>query len=98
MVAALDSRTNKIVWKKEYRPGHPSGATVTAGGLMFQSAPDGNLEAHDAKTGNVLWQFQTGAAGGPVITYELDGEQYVASVSAANVWAFKLGGTVPPAS
>jgi PQQ-dependent dehydrogenase (methanol/ethanol family) len=98
VLAAIDSRTNKIVWKKEYRPGRPSGATVTAGGLLFQSAPDGNVEAYDAKTGNRLWQFHTGAAGGPITSYEVDGEQYLATVSGANAWAFKLGGTVQPAA
>jgi len=98
VLAAIDSRTNKIAWKKEFRPGRPSGATVTAGGLMFQAAGDGNLEAYDAKTGARLWWFQTGAAGGPVTTYEVDGEQYIATVSGANVWAFKLGGTLSPAA
>jgi PQQ-dependent dehydrogenase (methanol/ethanol family) len=98
VLAAIDSRTNKVVWKKEFRPGRPSGAMTTAGGLMFQAAPDGNLEAYDAKSGNRLWQFQLGAAGGPTTTYEVDGEQYIASVAGANVWAFTLAGTLPPAA
>ena len=70
---------------------------TTAGGLMFQSAPDGNLQAYDAQTGNLLWQFQMGAAGGPPVSYEIDGEQYVAAIAPAGVWAFKLGGTLAPA-
>ena len=82
VLAAIDSRTNKIVWKKEFRPGRPSGAMTTAGGLMFQSAPDGNFQAYDAKTGDLLWQFQIGAAGGPPLSYEIDGEQYVAAMAA----------------
>jgi plastocyanin len=98
VLAAIDSRTNKIVWKKEFRPGRPSGATATAGGVLLDGSGDGNLEAYDAKTGNRLWQFQTGAAPGPVTTYEIDGEQYVATVAGPNVWAFKLGGTLPPAA
>jgi quinohemoprotein ethanol dehydrogenase len=98
VVAAIDSRTNKVVWKKEFRPGRPSGAMTTAGGLMFQAAPDGNLEAYDAKSGNRLWQFQLGAAGGPTTTYEVDGEQYIATVAGANVWTFKLAGTLQPAA
>ena len=98
VLAAIDSRTNKIAWKKEFRGGRPSGPTVTAGGLMFLASPDRNLEAYDAKTGNLLWQFRTGAAGGPVTIYEVDGEQYVATVSGANVWAFMLGGMLPPAA
>jgi len=97
VLAAIDSKTNKVVWKKEFRPGRPSGAMATGGGLMFQSAPDGNLQAYDAKTGSVLWQFQIGAAGGPPLSYEIDGEQYVAAITPAGVWAFKLGGTVAQA-
>jgi alcohol dehydrogenase (cytochrome c) len=98
VLAAIDSRTNKVVWKKEFRPGRPSGAMTTAGGLMFQSAPDGNLQAYDARTGNLLWQFQLGAAGGPPLTYEIGGEQYVAAVTSAGVWVLKLGGTAPQAA
>jgi glucose dehydrogenase/plastocyanin len=98
VLAAIDSRTNQIVWKKEYRPGRPSGALTTAGGLMVQAAGDGNLEAYDAKTGARLWQFQMGAPGGPPATYESDGEQYIATVAGNNVWAFKIGGAVPPAA
>jgi PQQ-dependent dehydrogenase (methanol/ethanol family) len=98
VLAAIDARTNKVVWKREFRPGRPSGTMTTAGGLMFQAAPDGNLEAYDAKSGNRLWQFQLGAAGGPTTTYEVDGEQYIATVAGANVWAFKLAGTLPPAA
>jgi len=96
ILAAIDSRTNKVVWKKEFRPGRPTGAMTTAGGLMFQSAPDGNLQAYDAKMGRLLWQFQSGAAGGPPVTYEIDGEQYVAAITPGGVWGFKLGGTLQP--
>ena len=42
----------------------PSGALATASGLLFQTMPDGNLIASDAKTGEQIWQFQTGANGG----------------------------------
>ena len=71
---------------------------TTAGGLMFQSAPDGNVQAYHARTGNMLWQFQIGAAGGPPLSYEIDGEQHIAAIAPAGVWAFKLGGTVAQAS
>ena len=98
VLAAIDSRTNKVVWKKEYRPGRPSGAMTTAGGLLFQSGPDGNLEALDPKTGDRLWQFQTGAAGGPTVSYEIDGDQYIAAVFGTNVWALKLSGSLTQAA
>lgn len=97
--AAIDSRTNKIVWKKEMPSAAlgNSGPLTTAGGLVFRGAADGNVEAYDARTGERLWQFQTGTPGGrgPAATYEIGGEQYVALTLGPEVWAFKLGGTVP---
>ena len=104
---ALDSRTNRIAW--QHRVPHSdcnsSGAMTTRSGLMFHTEPDGSLGAYDQRTGDRLWQFQTGQigifgsnglGGGPVVTYEVDGEQYVGLTMNREVWAFKLGGTVPP--
>ncbi len=99
ILAAVDAKTNKIVWEKQmpYEIQNGSGMTATAGGLVFHGEPDGNLQAYDAKTGDLLWQFQTGAAaGGPVIAYEAAGQEYVALAASGSLWAFKLGGTVPP--
>jgi len=96
VLAALDSRTDKIVWKKEFHGSRPSGALATAGGLVFQMPGDGSLQAYDASNGSLLWQFQTGELGGsPPITFENAGEQYIATIVGGNVWAFKLGGTLP---
>ncbi|MBM0108918.1 PQQ-binding-like beta-propeller repeat protein [Steroidobacter sp. S1-65] len=91
--AALDSRTGKIVWRRRV----PVGATTvepltTAGELVFRSSGDGRLEASDAGSGQILWDFQAGSSGGPVVTYELDGEQYLAATLGTAVWAFKRGG------
>ena len=107
-VVALNSRTNKIAWRTRspYSICVGSGAMTTAGGLVFHAEPDGNLQAYDAANGELLWRFQTGFVGpsaglrvnggGPVATYEAGGEQYVALTMNRIVWAFKLGGTVPP--
>ena len=100
VLAAIDSRTNKIAWKKELPPGGigTSGPLATAGGLVFRGDPDGNIQGYDAKTGDRLWQFQTGVGGarGPAMTYEVDGEQYVAVAMGTALWTFKLGGTLQP--
>jgi len=106
---AIDPTTNTIVWRKEFpfQCGGGSGVLSTASGLLFRGQADGLFVAHDAATGDVLWTFQTGAgADAPAVTYEVDGEQYVAilaggnqymnSQAGDNLWAFKLGGTVPP--
>jgi len=96
--AALDSRTGKVVWKKEVPPATlgRSGAMTTAGGLMFRGGADGNFEAYDAKTGELLWLFQIGSEITPASTYEIDGEQYIAMAAGSQVWAFKLGGPIQP--
>jgi plastocyanin len=86
---------------------HGQGPLTTASDLLFVGQIDGRLLAMDAVAGDVLWEFQTGSgiAGAP-ITYEVDGEQYVAVFAAGStnpyggsvtqgdsLWAFKLGGT-----
>jgi len=105
-LSAVDARTNRIVWQKEtpYSIGQGSGALTTAGGLLFHGEPSGLFQAYNAKTGELLWQWQTGAgADAPAITYEIDGEQYVAiavgglstQTASANgdmIWAFSLRG------
>ncbi|MBD24177.1 MAG: hypothetical protein CMG46_04140 [Candidatus Marinimicrobia bacterium] len=99
LMAAIDAESNKIVWqnKTPYDMHNGSGATTTSSGLIFHGEPDGQFQALDTKTGQVLWQFQTGAnATGPASIYEIDGEQFIATISTTNLWAFKLGGTVEP--
>jgi quinohemoprotein ethanol dehydrogenase len=106
---AIDSKTNKIAWqhKTPYRLGGGGGSSVTAGGLVFRGEPDGNFLAIDAKTGQELWRFQTGfGADAPPVTYEVDGEQFVAIATGGNqlqgsaggdaVWAFSLKGQLSP--
>jgi quinohemoprotein ethanol dehydrogenase len=104
---AIDSKTNKIAWQHQtpYRIGSGGGSMTTAGGLVFRGEPDGNVRALEAQTGEELWRFQTGfGAEAPPITYEIDGEQYVAIATGGNslngsaygdaVWAFSLTGQV----
>jgi len=110
-LTAMDPTTNKVVWQKvtKFPMGGGSGLLSTAGGLLFHGESDGNLVAYDIRNGEELWKFQTGAgANAAVSTYAVGGEQYVAVLSGGNalymsqrgdlLWAFKLGGTVPPAA
>ena len=86
---AIDPTTGKIVW--EYKNPAPlwGGVLTTKGNLVFTGTPEGFLKAFDAKTGKELWKFQTGSGVvGVPVTWEMDGEQYVAVVSG---W----GGAVP---
>jgi alcohol dehydrogenase (cytochrome c) len=99
IMAAVDSRTDKIVWQKDtpYEMQNGSGFTATAGGVLFHGDPDGELQAIDAKTGDVLWRFQTGSnESGPAAIYEIDGKEYVSVIATDNLWTFALGGKVAP--
>ena len=111
VLTAYNSRTQQIAWQQRlpHQAAFGSGTTVTAGGLVFHGEPDGRVEAYDATKGTRLWEFQTEfGADGPIATYEAGGEQFVALASGGNVydfselgdavWAFKLGGTIPPAA
>ncbi len=86
---AMDPKTGKIVWEYKNKAPLWGGVMTTAGNLVFTGTPEGYLKAFDAKTGQELWKFNTGSGvvGSP-ITWEQDGEQYVAVMSG---W----GGAVP---
>jgi glucose dehydrogenase len=71
--------------------GPTSGLLATAGGLVFTGDAEGYLIAFDARTGKVLWRFQTGAAiSGPPISYALDGRQYIAVAAGPTMLTFAL--------
>jgi alcohol dehydrogenase (cytochrome c) len=86
---AIDPATGE--WKWEYKNEAPlwGGVMTTAGGLVFFGTPEGEFKALDDETGAELFSFQTGSGiVGQPVTWEMDGEQYVAVVSG---W----GGAVP---
>ncbi|HET9702201.1 MAG TPA: PQQ-dependent methanol/ethanol family dehydrogenase [Burkholderiales bacterium] len=86
---AVDPKSGKIVWEVKNSAPLWGGAMTTKGGLVFYGTPEGHLKALDAKSGKELWSFQTGSGiVAPPITWEQDGEQFVAVVSG---W----GGAVP---
>ncbi len=86
---AIDPKDGSVKWNLKNGAPLWAGVMTTAGGLVFTGNPEGNFMAIDDTTGEVLWKFQlgTGIVGQP-ITYEVDGEQYVAVVAG---W----GGAVP---
>ena len=86
---AVDPATGKVVWQVDYETPLWGGVLATGGDLVFYGTPEGYLTALNATTGKKLWEFQTGSGivDSP-ITWEQDGEQYIAVVSG---W----GGAVP---
>jgi alcohol dehydrogenase (cytochrome c) len=79
---AWDPVKQEKVWGNKDELPWLGGALTTKGGLAFHGDIKGWFKALDAKTGKVLWQFNTGSGiSAAPITYELDGKQYVAVVS-----------------
>jgi len=86
---AVNPKSGKIEWEIPNNAPLWGGVLTTAGNLVFWGTPEGFLKAADASTGKVVWQFQTGSGVvAPPVTWDMDGEQYVAVVSG---W----GGAVP---
>jgi mono/diheme cytochrome c family protein len=107
VLAALDVRTNKLVWRQQWREICYSGAVVTGGGLLFVGRADGRLTALDKTTGVKLWEFMTdGGVNTTVTTFEHKGRQMVVVHAGGGsfadgkrgdgIWAFSLDGKIGP--
>nr|PZN67305.1 MAG: quinonprotein alcohol dehydrogenase [Pseudomonadota bacterium] len=102
---AMDLRTNRIVWNQQWSTTCMNGTLATGGGLVFVGRADGRFTALDSSNGRRLWQFQTDAGvAAPASTFEYEGRQYVAVLSAGtmfnggkrgdSLWLFSLDGTI----
>jgi len=86
---AIDPKSGEVKWEQRNKAPLWGGVLTTAGGLVFYGTAEGYLKALDAETGKELWKFQTGSGiVAPPVTWEMDGEQYIAVTSG---W----GGAVP---
>jgi quinohemoprotein ethanol dehydrogenase len=84
----------KPKWTFDYPNAWNGGVLATAGGLVFQGALDGKFRAFDAATGEKKWEgdAQYPVMSGP-ISYEIDGEQYVAATAGWGTALPLAGGT-----
>jgi PQQ-dependent dehydrogenase (methanol/ethanol family) len=94
---AWNPATNSEAWRIEHRGPWNGGVLATAGNLLIQGASDGRFVIYRADNGEKLWEMpiQTGAVAGP-ISYEVDGEQYLAVAAG---WAGSMviiGGGLTP--
>ncbi len=81
-LTAWDPAAGRQAWRVDLGHGIPAGVLATAGGLVFQGTSWGKLRAYSAATGRMLWEGETGTGiMAPPISYEIDGEQYVAVVA-----------------
>jgi alcohol dehydrogenase (cytochrome c) len=88
-LTAIDASTGQVRWR--YQSSRPmlAAVTTTSADLVFTGELTGDFMALDAKNGEVLYRFYTGGAmNGGVVTYSINGKQYiaVASGSANGFW------------
>jgi PQQ-dependent dehydrogenase (methanol/ethanol family) len=78
-LVAWDPVAKKPKWVHDYATPWNGGVLATAGGLVFQGSLDGKFRAFDAATGDPKWEtdglYPVESA---PMSYEIDGEQYVA--------------------
>ena len=90
---ALDLDTGRIAWEipQNRQLQQLRGHLSTAGGIVLYGQASGEFAAVDAKSGAHLWHFETQETWkASPMTYSVNGRQYVAITSGANVLAFAL--------
>ena len=89
---AIDIQTGKIAWEIPVEGGIlQSGLMTTDGGLVIYGDGSGAFVAADAKTGKLLWHFNTGQnwKAGPM-TYAINGKQYIGVAAGPTIMVFAL--------
>ncbi|MER5391980.1 PQQ-dependent dehydrogenase, methanol/ethanol family [Saccharopolyspora sp. NPDC002686] len=86
-VSAFDPATGREVWRWDNDVPMCASVLATGGDLVFAGEPTGEFNAYDARSGELLWQFQTGCGhhSNPT-TYSVDGKQYIAVPVGWGAW------------
>ncbi|PCJ23057.1 MAG: PQQ-dependent dehydrogenase, methanol/ethanol family [SAR86 cluster bacterium] len=88
-IVALDAMTGLQQWEFELLTPPWSGVMATAGGLVFASSNEGIFFALDARTGNPVWNFNSGAhiRTNPM-GFAVDDKQRVAIIGGQTLFVF----------
>jgi glucose dehydrogenase len=85
IISAIDLSTGKMQWQIKTEQPLMGGILATAGGLLFTGEGNGNFNAYNKTTGNLLWQTKVDAGvNAPAISYQINGEQYIAVAAGGN--------------
>src|SRR6202022_3072233 len=78
-LSAWNPVTQREVWRVQYDQPWNGGVLATAGNLVFQGNSMGEFAAFQADDGKRVWSVQTDTGiVAPPVSYEVNGEQYVA--------------------
>ncbi|HET9148111.1 MAG TPA: PQQ-binding-like beta-propeller repeat protein [Acetobacteraceae bacterium] len=79
---AINIDTGVFNWRWPSKLPMVGGALVTKTGLVFSGLLNGNLDAFDAKSGDVAWSYDTGSPiTAPPAEFEMGGKEYIAVAS-----------------
>src|SRR5262245_6023865 len=88
-VTGTDADSGQIKWRFKAPAPVLSGITPTKGGLVFAGDMEKHAYAFDASNGKIRWRTGLpGAPGGGLITYAVEGKQYVAFVTGTRSQVF----------
>jgi alcohol dehydrogenase (cytochrome c) len=93
-VTAIDASTGAIRWRYESRRPMLAAVTATSADLLFTGELTGDFLVFDARDGTVVYRYDTGnRMTGGIVTYQIDGKQYVAVTSgnASRLWRSPTG-------
>lgn len=95
-LSAIDLSKGKITWQVKTTQPLMGGLLATRGGLIFMGEGDGYFNAYASDSGELLWQAKADAGvNAPPISYEVDGEQYVAVAAGGNaIFGYPAGDNV----
>lgn len=95
-LSAIDLTSGKIKWQTKTAEPLMGGLLATQSGLLFMGEGDGHFNAYNSQNGALLWQTKAAAGvNAPPISYEVDGEQYVAVVAGGNsIFGYTYGDNV----
>ncbi|WP_020168314.1 MULTISPECIES: pyrroloquinoline quinone-dependent dehydrogenase [Methylotenera] len=96
LLSAIDLSSGKIAWQNKTAQPLVGGVLATAGGVLFTGEGNGNFNAYNSQTGELLWQTHSDfGVNAPPITYTIDGIQYIAVASGGNsIFGYKQGDAV----
>jgi len=93
LLSAISLKDGKIRWQQRTEQPLIGGVLATSGGLVFMGEGNGNFNAYNTETGELLWQANADAGvNAPPISYEIDGVQYIAVAAGGNsIFGYKQG-------
>lgn len=95
-LTAMDVETGAVRWKYHDPLPMVAAVTTTAGGLVVSGSMTGDLLFLDVESGEVLKRIHTGAEiGGGIISYAVDGKQYIAVGTGTAMLTIRPGKIAP---